>query len=119
MAIVVDEYGGVQGIATMEDVLEEIVGEIYDESDRPSKDIVQRKDGSMFVKANVDLRKLCTALGITWRPEDDVTTVGGLITETLESIPAVGDSIEWNGYRLTVLRADRQRVTMLSVRELK
>ncbi|MDJ0759072.1 MAG: hemolysin family protein [Woeseiaceae bacterium] len=119
MAIIVDEYGSVKGIATMEDVLEEIVGEIYDESDRPSKDIVQRKDGAMYVKANVDLRKLSGALGITWQPEDEFTTVGGLITETLESIPAVGDSIEWNGYKITVLRADRQRATMLSVRELK
>ena len=119
MAIVVDEYGGVQGIATMEDVLEEIVGEIYDESDRPSKDIVERKDGSIFVKANVDLRKLCTALGLTWQPEHDVTTVGGLITERLESIPVVGDSIEWNGYRLTVLRADRQRITTVSVRKIQ
>ncbi|MDJ0919183.1 MAG: hemolysin family protein [Woeseiaceae bacterium] len=119
MAIIVDEYGGVKGIATMEDVLEEIVGEIYDESDQPSKDIVERKDGAMYVKANVDLRKLSAALGIAWQPEDDVTTVGGLITETLENIPAVGDSIEWKGYKLTVLRADRQRVTMLSVRELK
>ena len=118
MAIVVDEYGGIKGIATMEDVLEEIVGEIYDESDRPSRDIVRRKDGSMFGKANVDLRKLSTALGLTWQPQDDVTTIGGLITERLESIPKVGDSIEWNGYKLTVLRADRQRVTMLSLREL-
>ena len=118
MAIVVDEYGGIKGIATMEDVLEEIVGEIYDESDRPSRDIVRRKDGSMFIKANVDLRKLSTALGLTWQPQDDVTTIGGLITERLESIPKVGDSIEWNGYKLTVLRADRQRVTMLSLREL-
>ena len=119
LAIVVDEYGSMKGIATLEDVLEEIVGEIYDESDQPSKDIVQRKDGAMYVKATVDLRKLSTALGVSWHPEDDVTTIGGLISERLENIPSVGDAIEWNGYRITVLRADRQRATMLSVRPLK
>ncbi len=119
MAIVVDEYGSVKGIATLEDVLEEIVGDIFDESDRPSKDIVRRKDGAMYVKANVDLRKLSAALGVAWEPESEVTTVGGLVTERLERIPSVGDSVEWNGYWITVLRADRQRATMVSVREAK
>ncbi len=119
MAIVVDEYGSVKGIATLEDVLEEIVGDIFDESDRPSKDIVERKDGAMYVKANVDLRKLSAALGVSFEPESEVTTVGGLVTERLEQIPSVGDSVEWNGYWITVIRADRQRATMVSVGKAK
>lgn len=118
MAIVVDEYGGVEGIATLEDVLEEIVGEITDESDRPIKDIVERKDGSLFVDATVDLRKLSAQLELPFEPEDEVTTIGGLMMETLERVPAVGDSIEWHGYRIAVLKADRQRVKMLSVKAL-
>ncbi|MEM1175527.1 MAG: hemolysin family protein [Pseudomonadota bacterium] len=117
LAIVVDEYGTIKGIVTLEDVLEEIVGDIYDESDRPSKDIVERKDGTLYVDATVDLRKLSAALDIAWQPEDEVTTVGGLISEKLERIPVVGDSVAWNGYWVTVIRADRQRATKLSVRQ--
>lgn len=117
LAIVIDEYGSVKGLATLEDVLEEVVGEIYDESDRRVNDFVEREDGSLQVHATVDLRKLSAALGISWVPEGDVATVGGLVTETLERIPAVGDSIDWHGYRITVLRAGRQRAKLLSVKK--
>jgi CBS domain containing-hemolysin-like protein len=101
----------------MEDVLEEIVGEIYDESDRPSNDIVKLKGGGFQVAASVDLRKLSATLGITWEPDGDISTVGGLVSETLEQLPSVGDSMNWQGYRVTVLQADRQRAKLLSVRK--
>ena len=78
---------------------------------------MERDDGSLFVKATVDLRKLSVKLGLQWEPEEDVTTVGGLVTEELERIPQVGDSIIWHGYQITVLRADRQRAKLLSVKE--
>ena len=115
LAIVIDEYGSVKGIATLEDVLEEIVGDIYDESDQPANDIVEREDGSLRVHASVDLRRLSATLDISWEPEEDVSTVGGLVTETLERIPVAGDSIDWQDHRITVLRADRQRAKLLSV----
>ncbi len=117
LAIIVDEYGDVQGIATLEDVLEEVVGDIRDESDRPSEDMAERDDGSLLVRSSVDLRRLSTKLGIPWEPEKEVTTVGGLVMETLERIPVAGDSIEWQGYEITVLRADRKRARVLRVRE--
>ena len=117
MALVVDEYGSVEGIATLEDVLEEIVGDIDDESDQPTEDIRPQPDGSLRVKADVDLRKLSNELGITWEPESEVTTVGGLVSEILERIPVAGDTIEWNGYQIEVLRADRRKPRLLWVYE--
>ena len=119
MAIIVDEYGEVDGIATLEDVLEEIVGDIRDESDRPADDFEEHPDGSLRVRATVDLRQLAARLDVPWEPEGDVTSIGGLITETLERIPRAGDAIEWNGYRLTVSRADRRRVRQVRVTRLE
>jgi CBS domain containing-hemolysin-like protein len=115
LAVVVDEYGSVEGIATLEDVLEEIVGEIDDESDLPADDFHERPDGSLLIHAHVDLRKLSDKLGIAWDPNIEVSTAGGLVTETLERIPVAGDSIDWNGFHIEVLRADRRRARLLSV----
>jgi len=116
LAVVVDEYGSVEGIVTLEDVLEEIVGDILDESDIPVEEFLDKSDGTLIVRGNVDMRKLCTRLGITWDPELEVSTVSGLVTEILERIPVAGDTVEWNGYRIEVLRADRRRVRLLSIR---
>jgi CBS domain containing-hemolysin-like protein len=118
LALVVDEYGTVQGIATLEDVLEEIVGDIRDESDTLADDIRERVDGSMIVRGSVDLRQLSSRLGVVWHPEEDVSSVGGLLTEKLERIPVPGDSIAWNGYELKVISADRHKTRWLSVRKV-
>lgn len=115
LAVVVDEYGSVEGIVTLEDVLEEIVGDIRDESDLPLSEVQQTPDGSLVVNAQVDLRKLSAMLGVPWDPEIQPTTVGGLVIEELERIPVVGDTIDWNGFRIEVLRADRRRVISLRV----
>ena len=115
LALVVDEYGSVVGIATLEDVLEEVVGDIRDESDSPADDIRERADGSLLVKGSVDLRALSARLGVVWQPEEEVASVGGLVTETLERIPLAGDSIDWNGYCIEVVRADRTRARWLKI----
>lgn len=117
LAIVVDEYGSVEGIATLEDVLEEIVGDIRDESDDPVDEFLEQTDGELLVKSTVDLRKLSAKLGLEWDPDVEVSTIGGLVSEILERIPAVGDSITWRGYRIAVLKADRRRARLLSVRK--
>lgn len=118
LAIIVDEYGDVDGIATLEDVLEEIVGDIFDESDLPHHEFHDLVNGDTIVRGRVDLRKLCAKLDIPWDPEIEVTTVGGLLTEELDRIPEPGDSIAWNGYQIVVLRADQRRAKLLRVTRL-
>ena len=116
LAIIIDEYGTVEGIATLEDVLEEIVGDIFDESDLPATEIQELDDGTMIARARVDLRKLSGRLAIAWDPKITSTTIGGLVTEKLERIPRPGDSISWKGFRIEVLRADKRRATLLRIR---
>lgn len=115
LAIIVDEYGSAEGIATLEDVLEEVVGDIQDESDAPTNDIKARSDGSLRVAGQVDLRRLSKKLGEPWAPEAEVNTIGGLVAETLERIPVAGDVIDWQGYRVEVLQADEKRALLIAV----
>ncbi|MGH8222965.1 MAG: hemolysin family protein, partial [Woeseiaceae bacterium] len=118
LAIVVDEYGGVEGIVTLEDVIEEVIGEILDEKDRPVDDIWRQQDGSLHVRATVELLKICQTLDLPWKPEDEVSTIGGFVTELLGRLPVRGDSVEWNGYRLEVLEASHRRPEMIAVQKL-
>ncbi|MEE4185242.1 MAG: hemolysin family protein [Gammaproteobacteria bacterium] len=115
LAIIVDEYGSAEGIATLEDVLEEVVGDIQDESDKPSNDLAAQPDGSLHVAGQVDLRRLSKRLGEPWSPEADVNSIGGFVAETLERIPVQGDVIEWQGYRVEVLQADAKRALLVAV----
>ncbi|MDX1405727.1 MAG: hemolysin family protein [Woeseiaceae bacterium] len=119
MAIVVDEYGGTKGIVTMEDVLEELVGEIDDESDRRIEDIWPQKDGAMHALSTVDLPKLTQHLGITWHPAVDAHTLGGLLSARLERIPRKGDVITWNGYRVEVLSATDTRAEVVRLEKIR
>jgi CBS domain containing-hemolysin-like protein len=117
LAVIIDEYGTVEGIVTLEDVLEEIVGDIFDESDLPMREFQELEDGSLIAPARVDLRKLSTRLAIVWDPKIEASTIGGLVTEKLERIPRVGDTISWRGYRIEVLRAEKRRATLLRIRK--
>ena len=115
MALVVDEYGDLQGIVTLEDVLEEVVGDIFDESDMPSEDLWQRPDGSVRAFGTAELHRVCRVLGIDKPADVEVSTVGGLLSETLGRIPKPGDTLDWQGYRLTVMAATRRGVDLVRI----
>jgi putative hemolysin len=101
LAIVVDEYGGTEGIVTIEDLLEEVVGEIYDEFDRDIKGIQRRSDGSMVVDGEFPIHDL-PDVGISL-PEGEYATIAGLIMDRLGRIPQRGEHITQSGWRLEVL----------------
>ncbi len=116
MAVVVDEYGGTQGIVTLEDVLEEIVGEIEDESDRVDPYIIKRPDGSLVCRGWAETRKVFDLLGSD--AEVEMVTIGGFVADLLNRIPRTGDVVEWGGYRFNVLRASARRAERIDIRKL-
>jgi CBS domain containing-hemolysin-like protein len=118
MALVVDEYGDFQGIVTLEDVIEEVVGDIFDESDLPHEDLWQRPDGSVRAFGTAELHRLCRILQIDMPRDADVATVGGLLSELLGRIPEPGDTVDWRGHRLTVLSAGDRGVDLVRVTKL-
>ena len=118
MALVVDEYGDFQGIVTLEDVIEEVVGDIFDESDMPYQDLWQRPDGSVRAFGSAELHRLCRKLDIDMPADADVATIGGLLSELLGRIPQAGDSVEWRGCRVTVLSAGERGADLVSVTKL-
>jgi CBS domain containing-hemolysin-like protein len=114
MAIVVDEYGNTAGLATMEDLVEEILGEIRDEHE-PGDDYIMESEGCYVVSGSFDLDHLRDLLDFT-PPEDlEATTAGGLATEWFGRVPAPGESIEQEGLLLTVLASDARRVLELRI----
>jgi CBS domain containing-hemolysin-like protein len=114
MAAVVDEYGSTAGIVTLEDMVEEIVGEIHDEHE-PSRDFRQEPDGSYVISGSFDVSRLENLLDFHPHPEPESTTVGGLVTEWLGHVPTVGEETERDGILVTVLAANGRRVDQLRV----
>lgn len=111
MAIVADEYGGTAGLVTIEDCIEEIIGEIDDEHDTAEKPPIRRiGEGEADVDAKLDIERLNEELGTRIPPDADVETVGGFITMRLGKIPVKGDKVALNGYLFTVTEADERRV---------
>ncbi|MGH9558375.1 MAG: hemolysin family protein [Bryobacteraceae bacterium] len=117
MAVVVDEYGSTAGIVTMEDMVEEIVGEIHDEHE-PDRDFREESDGSYVVSGSFDLGRLEDLLD--FHPENGIesTTVGGLITEWLGHVPEVGEQAERGGISIKVLASNHLRVDQVRVAKL-
>lgn len=111
LAVVVDEYGGTEGIITLEDILEELVGEIWDEHDEVTEDFRQQSDGSWLVSGSANVDELYELLGLPEDEDIDSNTVNGLVQEKTHRLPKVGDRFELNDYECVVTRCARRRVT--------
>lgn len=115
LAVVVDEYGGTAGLLTIEDVLEQIVGEIGDEHDpEQAPELVRQDDGSFLVSAKMRIEDFDEKIG-SQLDTGEFDTVGGLVIHRLGRLPKRGDSVEAEGWRFEVISADRRRVKRLSV----
>ncbi len=114
MAVVVDEYGGSTGVVTLEDILEQIVGEIQDEKDRTPETVERLPDGSYWVAARTNIDELNEALGWTL-PKAEYETVAGLVLSTLNRIPRTGEEFQVPGYAITVLEADARQVIAVKI----
>jgi CBS domain containing-hemolysin-like protein len=114
MVIVVDEYGNTAGLATMEDLVEVILGEIRDEHE-PASDIMEDGQGGYIVSGNFDLARLNDL--VEFRPEEEIesTTVGGLVSEWLGRVPRPGESVERGGIRIEILASDERRVEQVRI----
>jgi len=116
-AMVVDEYGEVEGLVTLEDILEEIVGDITDEHDVAMPGVRKQPDGSVNVDGAVSVRDLNRVMD--WHlPDEEATTVAGLVIHEAQSIPEAGQSFTFHGFRFRVLRRARNRITALRIQPL-
>lgn len=130
LSVVVDEYGGTAGIVSLEDILEEVVGEIYDEDDEDeqfedSKTVYQRADGIFVIRGDAELDDVYEALGLiessAARDElehSEYSTIGGLLCATAGQIPSIGDVVELHGYRFSITEVEENRRIVSLLAEL-
>ena len=118
MAVVVDEYGGTQGIVTMEDILEELVGEIWDEHDEVIEEFRKQSDGSYLVACSADLDDLYDLFDMKPSEEYDASSVSGWVMEEIGRVPDVGDRFRAHGLEVCVTRVEHRRVMEIRVRRL-
>jgi Mg2+/Co2+ transporter CorB len=116
-ALVVDEYGEVQGLVTLEDIIEEIVGDIKDEHDAGATGVRRLRDGAVQADGGVPIRDINRVMD--WRlPDEEATTIAGLVIHEARAIPDVGQAFTFYGYRFEVMRKQRNRITSLKITPL-
>ena len=117
MAVVVDEYGGTQGICTLEDILEELVGEIWDEHDEVIEMFQKQSDGSYMIACSADLDDMYDLFQV--KGACDAATVSGWVLEQVGRVPEAGDHFQAEGLDVTVTRVEHRRVLEIQVRLLE
>jgi putative hemolysin len=117
MAVVLDEFGGVAGVLTLEDLLEEIVGEIRDEHDQPEEEspIVELERGHFIVDASIPITELNRHVGTELPDDQDYNSLGGYIIEMMGRVPEVGATLETESYRFQITSADERRISQVEI----
>ena len=118
LAIIIDEYGGTAGLVTLEDLMEEIIGEIHDEHDTQEPGIVEETDGYTLVDGRVEIEELEEHFGVTF-DEGKYETLGGLILNTVKRIPATGETIIVDNFEMTIVAADERRIKKVRIRKIR
>jgi len=119
LAVVIDEHGSVAGIATVEDLVEEIVGESGYDSKQPSPDVVRETDGGLVMRGSMGIADVEELLGVKFGEKSDeaVTTIAGLLSHVSGKVPAPGDKIDLEGHRFEVLEANQRKVLRVRIRK--
>ncbi|MBX4258652.1 hemolysin family protein [Clostridium estertheticum] len=117
MAIIIDEYGGTSGLLTIEDILEEIVGEIQDEFDEEVNEIIKTEDGGYSVDGKVLIEDIVELLSIDIE-EENIDTIGGWVYSQLSSYPEVNDKIIYENYEFIILECDSKRISKVKIKKL-
>ena len=118
LAIVVDEYGSLMGLVTLEDILEEIVGQIEDEHDKVVRGVKKQPDGSFIVRGNINLRDLNREIDWDLPSEENANTIAGFVITLAQDIPDLGEKYKYKNYEFTVLGKVRNQVTSVRTKEL-
>ncbi len=120
MAVVVDEFGGTMGIVTMEDIIEELIGDVFDEHDEISEDYKELEDGSYIVKCSTELDNFLEKFGTEIEDEEDMPqTVNGFIMKELGSFPHVGDSLEYKNLKIEIKKIGTKRIEEIKVTKIE
>ena len=119
LAVIIDEHGSVAGIATVEDLVEEIVGERWNGGKPPAPDVVRETDGGLVMRGSMAIRDVEELLGVNFGKDADetVTTIAGLLSHVSGKVPAPGDKVDLEGYRFEVLEANQRKVLRLRIRK--
>jgi CBS domain containing-hemolysin-like protein len=115
MAFIKDEFGGTMGIVTMEDIVEELVGDIWDESDKIEEDFIEKEEGVYIVDGSMNIEDFFDLVGYEEEYDTEYTTVSGFVTEILERFARVGDTFDFDKLTITVLEAEEFTVEKIKV----